>query len=455
MKRLVTLVTLVSLLAVPSALSAPVGPPGSWTRITDKTDRNIDEVGLARTSDGVLHVLWRRLAASREEGIWHTPVSKGGKVGSASVVLAGLLAADNPDVVVMPDGRLRTFFLGLDGTLAGTGVLAASAPASGVGWTREGVRVSARRGALDSVGAGLAADGAPVFAYNMTSVLAVHFGLDPAVADVDLQPDTRCCDYSPDVATDAKTGETAVAWFSNADTREGIWARRIAPRVGPRQRAPGSVVGGDAVGTDQRTPITHRLGAPGVYVAYGGGYPTSKRVLLWRVGAARPMLVGTSADVEDVHVSPGPEGRLWVAWHDGQNAKRIFAVRTNKAATRVGPIVRVAPPKATSAIWKLNGQGSLGPLDLLASVSTPGSLATWHTQVLPKLTLRAIAGKAAVTFVVADAGDPVAGAAVKVGGKTLVTGADGRATTALAAGPHKATASKPGYSPATASMTRT
>jgi hypothetical protein len=270
-----------------------------------------------------------------------------------------------------------------------------------------------------------------------------------------LQPDNRCCDYSPDVATDAKTGQSVVGWYSLVDGRTGTWAQRIAPGRGPQQRAPGSVdASGDSVGTDQRVAITGRLGAAGVYVAYCGGYPTCKRVLLWRIGAARPLQVGASADVEDVHVSPGPEGRLWVAWHDGQNAKRIFAVRTNKAVTRVGPRVRVAPPRGTSDIWKINGQGSLGPFDLLASVSTPGSLATWHTQVLPKLTLRAITGKSAVTFAVADAGDPVAGATLRIGGKSRATNARGRVTLALGRGRHKATASKVGYAPATVSVVR-
>jgi hypothetical protein len=447
----VALATVLSLLAVPSALSAPTGPPGTWTRITDKTDRNTDEVGLARTGDGVLHVLWRRATGSTS-AIWHTPVTPAGAAGAASVVLDGFSAADNPDVVVQPDGRLRTFFNGLGDSLEEGGVVSASAPASGVGWTREGARVSSRFGALDWVGAGLTAAGAPVSAYTMSFVLAIHVGLDPAAADVELQPDNRCCDYSPDVATDARTGQTFLAWFSNAEGRSGIWAQQIAPQPGPQLRAPGSAVGGDAIGTDQRTPITARLGAPGVYVAYCGGYPTCKRVLLWRVGAAKPFQVGASPDVEDVHVSPGPQGRLWVAWHEGQHARRIFAVRTNTSATCVGPATRVAPPAGTSAIWKTKGDGSLGPLDLFASVSTAGSLATWHTRVLPRLTLRATKRKGAVTLIVTDACEPVAGAALRIGGKSRVTNARGRVTLTLGKGRHKATASKAGYAPATISV---
>ena len=59
-----------------------------------------------------------------------------------------------------------------------------------------------------------------------------------------------------------------------------------------------------------------------------------------------------------------------------------------------------------------------------------------HTQLLPGLTLvrtklvRRGRGAAAVTFKVLDAGDAVAGARVRAGGRSSVTGAVGTATLA-------------------------
>jgi hypothetical protein len=91
----------------------------------------------------------------------------------------------------------------------------------------------------------------------------------------------------------------------------------------------------------------------------------------------------------------------------------------------------------------------LRALDLLASVGTGSALATWHTQVRPPLALSASRSKAKVTFRVTDAGDPVAGATVKVAGKSLKTNASGRATTTLRGG-GTATASKGSYAPASA-----
>ncbi|MDH4346221.1 MAG: hypothetical protein OEW31_07800, partial [Thermoleophilia bacterium] len=76
--------------------------------------------------------------------------------------------------------------------------------------------------------------------------------------------------------------------------------------------------------------------------------------------------------------------------------------------------------------------------------------ATWHTQVLPPLSLAAKKGKSAVTFVVTDAGDPVAGAKVSFAGKSVTTNAAGKATAPSGSG--KAKATKAGYAPASAAV---
>jgi hypothetical protein len=145
-----------------------------------------------------------------------------------------------------------------------------------------------------------------------------------------------------------------------------------------------------------------------------------------------------------VNIAAAPEGRLWVMWHEG-GSNDLFAIRTNKAATRFGSIVKVAPPASTSSVWKLKGEGSRGPLDLLASVSTGSSLAAWHTQVLPPLSISATKAANGVRFTVTDAGDAVAGAKVTYASKTLTTNSKGQATTTLARTTSKATAGREGY----------
>ena len=66
------------------------------------------------------------------------------------------------------------------------------------------------------------------------------------------------------------------------------------------------------------------------------------------------------------------------------------------------------------------------------------------------VTVPAAHGK--VTVSVRDAGDPVAGASVAVGGRHLKTGAAGTVTLTLRPGSYSAAVSAPGYAPATTSF---
>jgi hypothetical protein len=84
-----TALALVAVLAALTGLSAQAGPPGAWTRVTDPNGRNIDQIGLARAGNGVLHVFRKRRDGPLSESIRHTPVSPAGKVGGSSLVLGG------------------------------------------------------------------------------------------------------------------------------------------------------------------------------------------------------------------------------------------------------------------------------------------------------------------------------------------------------------------------------
>jgi hypothetical protein len=205
---------------------------------------------------------------------------------------------------------------------------------------------------------------------------------------------------------------------------------------------PSSLTNGNFVAPDQRTPLVARS-AGGLYVAYCSGYPTCRSVRLWKIGSGAPLRVGTGATIEDVNASSAPEGRIWVMWQS-RSKTRVYARRSNRAATRFGPLAVIKPPSGTTSIWKVGGEGSPGTLDLLVSVSTSGSLATWHTQVRPRLSLGCKGGKI-VSCTVTDAGDPVAGAKVKFGGKKLTSNAQGKVAADLAPGVLTVVASKGGY----------
>ena len=227
-------------------------------------------------------------------------------------------------------------------------------------------------------------------------------------------------------------------------------AQAISPAgvQGQRWLAPGVRVGTNAVNPGGRTSLTARIGAPGVLLAHGQGYPTYKTVAVSRVGSSKPQLVIKADRAEHVNVAAAPQGRLWLMWE--QNGT-IYAARTNKAATRLGAANTLRPPGG-GTIYRLNGEGSAGPLDLFANVQSGGQ-GLWHQQVLPKLTLVGTRAGSSIVFRVLDAGEPVAGATVKSGGKTLRTNAKGVATlTQARAGRVKASASKAGYAAAAASV---
>jgi hypothetical protein len=205
----------------------------------------------------------------------------------------------------------------------------------------------------------------------------------------------------------------------------------------------------------QRTPIVARAGG-GVYVAYPGGYPTTNRVLLWRIADSKSAVLGISKSDHIVGLAADPAGRLWVFWVE-RSTMKVFARRSNKSATKFGPAVKVSVPKGQQSAFKIDGNAQAGALDVVALLGdASGKQAQWHTQFLPGLVLSAPlkingAKSTSVTFKVADP-DPVKGAKVSAGGKSATTNAAGKATITL--GPTKAkkitaTAKKAGYSSAT------
>jgi hypothetical protein len=426
--------------------AAQAGSPGKWTRVTDANGRNIDEVSLARTNDGVLHVFWRARSGS-VQAIKHASVSSAGAVGATGTAVSGFDNLSNPDVVVRPDGSLQLFVGALrSGT---SGIQVTTAGPSATSWTSPSPASS--NTTPDDPGAAIRKDGTPIFAWAAGTNMWAHVGTDPASADLSIGPSPQCCFYKPDVAVDEAGGAALVAFYSNVSKQPGIFVQQLEPTLGSRKLAPRALTGGNFLQPLNRAPIVARRGG-GVYLAYCTGYPTCKHVVLWRVGSPTPIAVAAGTNIRNVNLARGPGGRLWVMWQDA-TAKRVYATRTNDAARKVGARVTTPFPTGTSSVWQVSGEGSPGALDLLVSATTPGSLATWHTRVLPGLSIRCSAKPAGkktggATCTVTDAGAAVSGALVKAGGKTVKTRSNGAASLVLAKGRYTVSASKSGYTPA-------
>jgi hypothetical protein len=450
--------TLLTTLAVTCVAAA--GPPGTWSRAAKRPGSPRFEAGLARTADGVLHVVSLRRAGAKLE-LWQIKIGSDGKLLGSNAIARGWSAFANPDLVLSPDGGLRVFVGGSKSPgSADAGLVTATAPPQGAPWTIEPELVSPGPDvAAADVGAGTAKDGVPIAVWATPTGLRYRFGVDPADADVVVQLPS-CCASEPDIATDRVTGQSYVAWSSNAARASGVIAQAVGPRTvtGQPLYAPGSASKGRAATAPpgERVAIASRLGAGGVYLAYGVGFPAVRGVALWAVGAPRAVLRLPAPGATDVALAAAPDGRLWLAW---ARHGRSYVTRTNRAATRAEPVRAIPSPPRTTAIWRVQGEGSLGPLDLVMNLDATGGTTFWHQQILPLLSLAVTAtaqsgGSTRYAFTVTDAGDPVANATVKVGTQTLTTGLAGTVALTTTDQPLAAFASKAGYATGSARVPR-
>lgn len=450
MQRLRALtLTAVLLATLGAATSAHAGPPGKWTQVTSPNTIT-DQVGVARTGDGVLHVLWTRESGSLGGDVLHSSVSRNAKTVAGPDTVFSYPNGANREVQLLaaPGGGLRAFFAGLFPAHPLDERLATATSGDGKAWAVQGAPAShdlvPRQGSAvysaHGIGGAFAKDGTPITTWGDSAPgqAGYHFGLDAATPDIRFGGD--CCVYDPNVGVDSVTGQAVVAWKFLTDSN-GTAARAIAP-AGAQVTLPGAA----SADTGTRTAITGRSGASGVYIAYGRGTNQFlSRPAVVRFGSSTPIVLEKKAGGRLIGISPAPDGRLWVFW---ERADRIYARRSNPDATVFGKTVSVAPPGGGD-VSGLAGDGGLGSLDVVALVDN-GGYGNWHQRLKPGLTFKAKARKGEVAFTVRDAGDPLEGAKVKVGGKSAQTGADGKVTIALKAGRYSAKATKKGYASARA-----
>jgi hypothetical protein len=397
-------------LAAGAVRAAPAASP--WSRVSGPAQPG-SQLGLARTPDGVLHVIWNRGATGTS--IFETRISAAGRAAGTSTVASGWNGNGGLALVVMPDRTLRLFAAGTGGINTFT------APAAGRSWSLQngtfwGTAIAEASGVI---GATLTKDGQPVTAWRGNAAEGVPPGSVPQAGYEGGMAESH-------LATDAATGAVVLEGETNAG-QGGVYVQQILPSRGARVLLP-------PIWKDYGDGVTGRIGAPGVYVAYADG----RAVHLYRYGGGSKTLA--TGAFWSATVCAGPEGRLWVAWgdHDGG----LFATRSNRSASAFEPVQKLRAPSGPGLSF-LQCEGSTGPVDLFADNG-----GFFHTHVLAVLSVAARTAKGKATISVRDAGDPVSGATVVVGGRHLRTAANGQATATLRPGPYAATATAPGYAPA-------
>ncbi len=456
-----SLIAIVALFLCPGAALA--GSPGTWTRVTGIEGVeavNTDELGLERTADGVLHVAWTRKVDALADTLLQSAIAANGKSVSPPVTIFG--GSNNGmnnsvDLVAGPGGGLRVLFSGLFPETPLDVVLStAVAPEAGTIWSPPAPASNTKDPSAVYVAAGIGGAVSPAgtvaaaWGDSGPGEGGYHVGVNPLDPDVHLSP--AADEVDPNVGFDSASGAGYVAW--NHLPGSGPNAVMAMPLGGgATMTAPKS----GAAWLGQRVSIVGRSGG-GVYLAYGsGGNPYSANPAWWKLGAPSANVVSGQKDAGHTGLAAGSGGRLWLFW---DRKLKVYAARTNAAATKLGQVVSIKPPKGTGAIYRLNAEGSSGPLDLLTLAEAKGGLGYFHQRILPGLTFTAKpqtvkAGKK-LTFKASDAGQPVKGAKVilALGNKKLTkkTNGKGKATIAVPAKtkPHKysATAKKGGYTPA-------
>ncbi|HWQ00486.1 MAG TPA: hypothetical protein VN449_00080 [Gaiellaceae bacterium] len=426
--------TSIALAAVALALTAGLGraaPAGpAWSRVSGPTQPGV-QLGIARTPDGVLHVIWNRGASPTS--IFETRLSASGKTLGTSTVATGFDGNGGLGLLAMPDHTLRLFAAGATHPGSPTyGITNFTAPASGRSWTLQsaywGGAVANSSGVI---GATLTKDGQPVTAWRGFAAE----GLAPTAPQSAYQAGMT----ESQLATDASTGAVVLSGVTNAGAG-GVYVQQVIPSPAARVVLP--LPAGE---NDWYTSLSGRIGAGGVYVAY----TDTKSVRLYSYGGGSKTLARGS--FTSAGVCPGPDGRLWIAW--AARGDGLFVTRSNRAASAFEPVQRLTLAQAADGLTFLQCEGSAGPLDLFANVPGGGAAGFWHTHVLPQFSMGAQSTKTAVTLSVRDAGDPMADVSITVAGKHLKTDARGRVTLTLRPGSYTATATAAGYASGSARIT--
>jgi hypothetical protein len=423
--------------------AASAGPPGRWTQITHAHNGAKSNLGLARGKDGVLHIVWAGPNRGPFTAIFDTPVSSGGVVGQQRAVVSGWNSVQPPAAAVAPDGSIHALVSGQK-VPANTDPYAGLNEVVGPGNWKLGTRAfGSYQITVPSnaeVGVGVLGNGQLVSVWRSAVSLLFQVGSDPSTQPQNITP--QGLGESPVIAVDRGNSDAIVAYRNVSNGTASF--RRVAPSLGAPQVMPGAK-------TDAPS-IAARTRGGGVYSAYA--LDGTKVRLLRFGGKATSVPVPKGARVLTAGVAAGPEGRLWVFYG---NEQTTYVTRTSKAVGGFEPVQALKSPPGTVQYFRLEGEGSAGPLDLFADVTIDGSTkdGSYHQQVQPALSLRASKqpaknkqGRVTVTVRVTDAGDAVQGARVAgLPGGTKTTDASGSiVVTAQAAGKARVlVATKPGY----------
>ncbi len=373
----------IALAAHAGSAAVPGAPrPGQWERVTATGLGNTADIGLARGSDGVLHVIW---TSAKSTSVLDTPIAANGTVGRTVTIAPRFYTVSFPDVTATPHG-LDAFWNGEKTSSSSTwGTYEATRPLRGGNWHVLGPSPAVNTNWGSGIAAAAGADGQPWVAFVTGGGVAVRHYNHPEV----LLPLSGCCFYETGIGTDGRSGTTWVTWNSNASPKSGIYYRKLGQSghpSAPPARAPGSA--NTSALLQRMTAVSRGKGRPGVYITYLSFRNFFARsVDLYQLGAKSAVTVQKLPALNNIGLSmlaADPAGRIWVTWASTIDGQAALYVRRSDAAVRTfGKAGRVRLPAGTEDIWRVYASATSRHLDVVALLTVHGKIAYWHTQVLP------------------------------------------------------------------------
>ncbi len=448
--------------------AAPAGAATTWQTLSGNTRNAGTTPSIARFGNGY-EVVWVANNGATKSIQARLLNAAGKPLGNVITVLSGWDQLQN-DPTILAKGKTR--LIGFGGYRGGTndpynsGAEYYLTSGNGASWTLSSGSLSAADLTGGDTGTAVVNDaGTIISGFAESDGVRYHVGtsaLNPAPGTDPLTRTTGNFSYFPGVGVNAANQKVWALWFSNSGSshHDGVWAQLIKPNTPTSLiRAPGSSAnnGRTAYGVQQNLSAASRVGG-GLYTAYVT--PFDKSVDVWRVGAAKPLATITDTrGPSNVVLVRAPQGRLWLYWRDFRGGWR--ATRSNKAATRFGPVTRIGFPTGVTNSAAIAGDGSAGPLEAVASVVTKsGANKIMAVRILPRLSIGVspTSARRGHTFIakVTDAGDAVKGAAVHFNGLTKTTNKYGKVSftvpNGMSLGKHAVTTSRAGYTAARTSI---
>jgi hypothetical protein len=431
------------------ASSSRTGAPGTWTLAGSGIRSVSGQIGMARTPDGVLHVVWSRGGAGTPWQLLETTVTPAGQASAPRPIVTGWSRIDDVAAAAFKGRPLSVVFTGTKTDVTGdpTDGLNLATSSGGI-WTVGTSAIYKTDLAGSSVpSVGFTRSGTLVQAWSANGEVVVHVGVDPGVPTrrIGKGGNVTLLGWNEAGSVSSERERVLVAWCASGP-QAGIHAVEFgADTPSPLRRLRGSET--TRCPAASRTAYTRN--PEGVDNSSGAASVKSERtVRFWYNAVAQPTEVAAGSGIkQQVATAADPNGRVWVGWRDADSGE--LRLRRSNGSDTFGAVVSTTIPASQDTLYNLDLSAQGDRVDVIARTTRGSAVSLFHTQAFPGLSVEATGKGGHVVVLVTDAGDPVAGSSVSVDGRLLHTGADGQVAVELPVGSYDVTAAKSKYVGAT------